>query len=299
MKKYFVVSDIHGFYDEFIRDLTKAGYDKENPNHILVVLGDIFDRGTQPLEVYNYLKSIPRERRILVRGNHEILLKDLIDRGYPESHDEHNRTIDTVYQLNGYKSYRQFMKGMYKEESEKDIKYGTPEYENFRLYWRNKQKEIFHADLIKEILDWIDSDEWQDYFETKDYIFVHSFIPVKEYLNIEKSLWCGFYVYDGPPDYREDWRNATEMEWNDAKWGCPWKQAKSGLNKTGKIIVCGHWHTSDIFNHLKNANNKHTYKQTYNPIVVSKRYKLIGIDACTALTREVNVFTFEEEETNE
>ena len=294
MKKYFVTSDVHGFYDEMIAGLTKAGYDKENPDHVLVMLGDIFDRGTKPLDVYNFLKSIPRERRILVRGNHEILLKELVDRGFPESHDEHNRTIDTLYQLHGYESYKQFTKEMYKEQFLKKIEYGTADYEAFKDRWFKKRKAVFTSKLTKEILDWIASDEWQDYFETKDYIFVHSFIPVKQFINFDKSMWCGYFVYDKDPVYREDWRNATETEWDDAKWGCPWKQAKAGLNKTGKIIVCGHWHTSDIFNHLKNANNKQVYKQEYNPIVKSKRYKLIGLDACTVLSKKINVFTFEE-----
>ena len=30
MNKYFVVSDIHGFYDELIEALNTAGYDKNN-----------------------------------------------------------------------------------------------------------------------------------------------------------------------------------------------------------------------------------------------------------------------------
>ena len=77
-------------------------------------------------------------------------------------------------------------------------------------------------------------------------------------------------------------------------WGCPWSKAKSGLNKSGKTIVCGHWHTSDFFNHLKNKNNKKKYSIYDNPIFNSKRYKLIGIDACTAITLSINVFKFEE-----
>ena len=92
MKKYFVVSDIHSFYNALIEGLKRAGYDQENPNHILVVCGDIFDRGGQPLEVYNFLISLPKERRVLIRGNHEYLLRELINRQMPYSHDESNGT---------------------------------------------------------------------------------------------------------------------------------------------------------------------------------------------------------------
>ena len=42
MKKYFVTSDIHGFYDEFMASLDRAGFDIINPDHILVICGDIF-----------------------------------------------------------------------------------------------------------------------------------------------------------------------------------------------------------------------------------------------------------------
>ena len=56
--KYFITSDIHSFYDEFIEALNKAGYDKNNKDHILIICGDIFDRGTKPLEIYEFLKNM-------------------------------------------------------------------------------------------------------------------------------------------------------------------------------------------------------------------------------------------------
>ena len=53
--KVFCVSDIHGHYTELINCLNKAGYDENNENHLLVVLGDLFDRGTESKKVFNYL----------------------------------------------------------------------------------------------------------------------------------------------------------------------------------------------------------------------------------------------------
>ena len=46
--KYFVSSDIHGFYDEWILALKNKGFDIKNPNHKIIICGDIFDRGRQP-----------------------------------------------------------------------------------------------------------------------------------------------------------------------------------------------------------------------------------------------------------
>ena len=51
--KCFVLSDIHSFYDEMISALNEAGYDKDNKDHTIIILGDIFDRGHQSLETYN------------------------------------------------------------------------------------------------------------------------------------------------------------------------------------------------------------------------------------------------------
>ena len=81
----------------------------------------------------------------------------------------------------------------------------------------------------------------------------------------------------------------------NSTWGCPWKLAKAGLNKTGKTIVCGHWHTADFFNNLKNLKIKYdVYKN--NPIFISKKYKLIGLDACTAATNKINVLVLNDNE---
>lgn len=291
MKKYFVCSDIHGFYDEWMISLRDVGYEKDNDNHILIVLGDIFDRGDKPLEVYKFIRSIPKERRILVRGNHEILLRDLVSRKRPEFYDETNGTYKTLLGIAGineiewtHRYYRQLQQ--YKFDSDEYIAFAN----NMSLY---RERLLYKNEMIEEILTWIASDEWANYFETDKYIFVHSFIPVKRYIDQKKSLECGYYVYANEETYRDDWRNATQTEWEDAMWGCPWKQYKAELNKTGKTIVCGHWHTSDFFNNLiyKNQPEKHLNYKTSNPIFRNKRYKIIGLDACTALTKKVNILT--------
>ena len=43
--KYFVSSDIHGFYDEWMKALKDAGFDIANDNHKIIVCDDLFDRG--------------------------------------------------------------------------------------------------------------------------------------------------------------------------------------------------------------------------------------------------------------
>jgi len=46
--KYFVSSDIHGHFDEWMNSLAAKGFDINNPQHKIVLCGDIFDRGHQP-----------------------------------------------------------------------------------------------------------------------------------------------------------------------------------------------------------------------------------------------------------
>ena len=48
--KCFIVTDVHSFYDEMMLALDKKGFDKDNPNHVFISLGDLLDRGTMIIE---------------------------------------------------------------------------------------------------------------------------------------------------------------------------------------------------------------------------------------------------------
>ena len=67
MKKYFVSSDIH-ILTPCIKELNKTGFDLNNEEHILIICGDLFDRGSESIKLYEFIKSLPKERRILIRG---------------------------------------------------------------------------------------------------------------------------------------------------------------------------------------------------------------------------------------
>lgn len=74
-EKIFAISDIHGFYDETIRALNDAGYDENNDEHFLIVIGDIFDRGQQSFQVYEWLYRLTHEgKAIVTKGNHDRFL---------------------------------------------------------------------------------------------------------------------------------------------------------------------------------------------------------------------------------
>lgn len=79
MKKYFVFSDIHGNLKALVQSLDQAGFDMDNEDHILLSLGDHFDRGVENLQVLGYLMHFNKLGRIhMIRGNHDDFLLDFL-----------------------------------------------------------------------------------------------------------------------------------------------------------------------------------------------------------------------------
>ena len=160
--KYFVSSDIHGFYDEWIKALSDKGFDIKNPNHKIIVCGDLFDRGRQSKEIINFILS-NKNKFILIKGNHEDLMDKMIMRNENISVDIINGTVQTII----------------------DLYPGWLKYE-FDLY------KIARRTGLQDILDMC-----IDYFETEHYIFVHGWIPYiengfrydKNWRNASKEKW--------------------------------------------------------------------------------------------------------------
>ena len=141
-KKLFVVSDIHSFYTPLIKTLNQKGFDPNNENHWLITCGDNFDRGPESEEVLHFLMSL--ERKILIKGNHELLLEDCCIREDAYAYDYSNGTVRTINDIGGASE-------------------GRPFDECCQRAWNKTAR-------YRELL--------QNYFETKKYIFVHSWIPV-------------------------------------------------------------------------------------------------------------------------
>lgn len=100
--KYFCVSDVHSNYDALKKALNDAGFDANNVEHHFISLGDLLDRGTQPLECLKFVNSLPR--KTLIRGNHEDLFDDVVARGNFLWHDYSNGTFNTFRKLSSNKS---------------------------------------------------------------------------------------------------------------------------------------------------------------------------------------------------
>lgn len=66
---YYVMSDIHGCYKEFIKMLQLINFSE---NDTLYILGDVLDRGENPLEILEYIMN--HGNIILLMGNHENMM---------------------------------------------------------------------------------------------------------------------------------------------------------------------------------------------------------------------------------
>lgn len=256
MPKLFCVSDIHSFYTPMKKALDEAGFDPNNKEHWLIVCGDAFDRGNESLKVYDFLMGL--ERKILVKGNHDILLRDMLERGHFEGHDIHNGTDKTFWQI------------------------------------ANREALDSSVDLSKYVYGVMDK-FWKqqvNYFETQNYIFVHSWIPCKlktkphpadKWIDLTTAVW------------NPNWRDCDDFEWEEAMWGNPFWKSKDGLNKTKKTIVFGHWHCS--LGHSIDSDGEITEfgANACWDIYWNKDQQIIGIDRCTAHTGEVNVLVLEDD----
>ena len=83
MKEYYILSDIHSQYDLLMNALKKAEFDMENDNHILIIGGDVLDRGKQGDKVVRFIETLIIKNRVLgVLGNHDVFLLDVVDQTY-------------------------------------------------------------------------------------------------------------------------------------------------------------------------------------------------------------------------
>ena len=88
----YIISDVHGCYDQFMDLLSKVEFDSDKDE--LIIAGDIVDRGRQNYEMLRYFESSPRSVTFLM-GNHDCrfmeycngLIKLCKDKGFTDLND--------------------------------------------------------------------------------------------------------------------------------------------------------------------------------------------------------------------
>lgn len=252
--KYFVTADPHGFYTLMHNALLDKGFDEDNPEHKLIVCGDLMDRGKEARKMQEYIQSlIKKDKAILVRGNHEDLMLEMIDFMEFEdvfslvySHHASNKTLDTAFQLTG-----KTLSDLYTDAS---------------AMARATAATPFVREIIPKMIN---------YYETEHYLFVHGWVPCE---------------VDPKYGYRaKDYKTATDHEWAQARWENGISlSVEHGVRIPGKTIVCGHWHTS--FGHKLVGNSKNS-AEDFSPFYADG---IIALDACTAYSKQVNCIVIED-----
>ena len=259
--KYYVVADVHGFYSELMEALTEKGFFEDEGAKKLVICGDLFDRGEEAKKLQNFIvELLEKDEVILIRGNHEDLLEQLVkeyQRWWGDSilHTAHfsNGTVGTVLQLTDMQLY--------------ELTY-APQMMKARME---------NTPLFKKILP-----SMQNYLETEHYIFVHGWLPCR---TLGNSVRPTGYLY------REDWRNAEPLDWHYARWYNGMLAAKQGAFELGKTVVCGHWHTSYGHAVIAGKGSEFGEDADYSPYYGEG---IIAIDACTAVSGKVNCIVLED-----
>lgn len=261
MKKIFAISDIHGHYTEMANALRKAGFDEDNDNHLLIVLGDCFDRGRENLEVYTYLTNLQSKGKcIIVKGNHDVILEEYLNgttiRPWNYIHNGTNETLgDFLRSTLPFETYCSFQ----------DLQ---PTIGEFGRWIRSARDGINKE--FPHLLHWLQDLPY--YYETKNYIFVHGAIDTTA------EDWhkphCQMYHYI-------DWETLT---WDDGSF------FGKDIENTNKTVVIGHFGTDNLRERYGLPKDKKPYD-----ILKREDGRIIAIDTCTALTKRVNVLVIEDE----
>lgn len=214
--RYYVVSDVHGYYTYFRQALTEAGFFDDVEPHKLILCGDLLDRGQEANQLIDFMiELLEKDMLIYILGNHEELfvqcLQEIARGGVHEiasgvSHHYFNKTWDTLLQIS--------------KMSE------TEAYNRSSELVRCVMSSPFYRQLLPICVD---------YFETSRYIFTHGWIPCFQDMD----------GYNVKYSFDPDWREADITSWHKARW-CNGRDlaCKYHIIEPSKTIVCGHWHTS-------------------------------------------------------
>ena len=263
--RYYVVSDVHGFYTQLVEELDKAGFFEDCEPHKLVVCGDLLDKGQEARKMIDFMVGLlKKDLLIFVKGNHDELfvqcLQKILTSGVDAvctslSHHYRNGTWDTLLQISGV------------SESEA--------YNNPQALVEDAMHSPFYQTLLPHTVD---------YFETKRYIFVHGWIP------------C--FAEGVKPDlqfsYNPDWREADRDGWWKASWYNGMDAAcRFGVIEPGKTIVCGHKRASHGHAVYHGLGEESGEGAIWTPFYDNG---IINVDASVKRSGKINCLVLEDEE---
>lgn len=241
--KYFLFTDPHGHFTELKEALLAARYDETNENHMLIGMGDYFDRGKENAQMAKFLLDQHKKgKAVYILGNHDQMLIDfLTGKGDGIFNCIHNGFGETIQDLSGLMHWQYIA--------------------NDQDYAVKKIKGNFPG-LLKLLT------EMKEEIRIGDYIITHAGYSNDFGSSIFHDKWS-VNNWAHTEKFVQDFHTATIYEPN-------------------KKYIFGHWHAFQL---RQKFGYSYTNKPTPEPFV---HKNFIGLDACTALTKKVNVYIIED-----
>ena len=182
MRRVYVISDLHGYYDLFIKLLEKISFSEFD---LLYIIGDVCDRGPDSLKILFYIQE--HDNIILIKGNHEYMMQEALYYGVYYDDIDYPSKAFKLWIANG----------------------GNTTMENIREYLqkdklKHEDYRVVRSAFLKNLYEYLNN--LPEYLEIEvnnlSYVLVHAGIDVKRPLDkqdLDTLLWIreGFYLQRG------------------------------------------------------------------------------------------------------
>jgi hypothetical protein len=260
-KRALVFSDVHGNLQALLRSLTLLHYNSNED--LLISCGDNFDRGQENCEMRKFMMKHAHDA-IWLRGNHENMLRDLIERGYPMGYDVSNGTAATLSEFDAETGDTNYHEIFVADE--------LPKLPNATAVIADRQNVV---KMVNDMPHWI---------TMEDFIFTHGWIP---HTLLEDA-------------YEKEWENAEFCNTRNEFSALRYNDGTYNIRLNNKTLVVGHWDSEDLKKMFMNYSKPFQYDGAFLGYagyfefsdVLSENNpstKVIVLDGCTTLTDTVPV----------
>ena len=179
--RIFVMSDIHGQYDLFLKMLDKIKLKRED---LLVIIGDICDRGKKSYEIYmKCIKMIKLGYNLkFILGNHEDMLLEDLENDYPIRYE----TEYSVFRNSKYFENKD-MKDWHEENFFEEIEWLVKWLKNCPLVISGNENIFVHAGL--DLNKGLEKQEKETVLWTREEFWLVENVELEEYKG--KNIYFG------------------------------------------------------------------------------------------------------------
>lgn len=179
--RIFVMSDIHGQYDLFLKMLKEIALKRED---LMIIAGDICDRGEKSYEIYmKCMKMIKLGYNVkFILGNHEDMMLEDLENDYPLRYE----TEFSIYRNSKYFN-KKSMEKWCEENFFKEIKWLVKWLKNCPLVISGNENIFVHAGL--DLQTKLEKQERETVLWTRDEFWLNEESVLEEYRS--KNIYFG------------------------------------------------------------------------------------------------------------